>query len=1011
MKFKKRLMILCIFAAFSGARAQYRFDSWTTDDGLPQNSVYSITQTPDGYVWFTTFDGLVRFDGVRFTVFNKSNHKNLPGNQFVKLFAEADNTLWICTEESGLVRYHNGEFQTFTTADGLLANRVYEIQKDTDGSLLISTLNGTMRWRDGKFSTERQEDIHGFKVYLAPSGIRWEMDKSGLRSIGKDGRETFYALPFAADKISTDRTFNYFLHVNLFEARDGALWFAAAGNVYRLKDGAISVMTKENNVPPSLVRVIAQDGAGKIWLGTDGSGACRLQANRFDCFNQSSGISSDNIYDIFTDREGTLWFGTNERGINRVTNRTITPLSVAEGLADKNVYPILQDKTSGVWIGSFSALAYFKDGKITNYTYGKGLIYETVQSLFEDDAGRLWIGSIGGASYLENGKFYDFTEKLNLTIGDYDFWDIHRDRDGAFWFATNKGLIKYENGAATRYTTADGLPGDDVKIIHEARDGTLWIGTYSGLAVLSSDFGRQTPDNQESRLKSGLRTFNEQDGLAGNHIRSIYEDESGAMWIGTYDGGLSRFKDGAFTNYTTENGLFSNGVFQILPDERGNFWMSSNQGIYRVSRQQLNDFADGKLTRIVSSVFGKSDGMLNTECNGGRSPAGIKTRDGRLWFPTQDGAAIINPEAVPSNPLAPPVVIESVKIDNNLAEIRQSAVEIQPNQNNLEIHYTGLSFIKPEQVQFKYKLEGLDEDWTNAANRREAYFPYLPPGKYTFRVIAANSDNVWNEQGASIEIVVNPAFYRTWWFVVLCSLVIGLIAFLLYQRRLNEIRRRQFAQEDFSRRLINAHESERRRIAAELHDSLGQSLAMIKNSAVFGSQSIVDLPSAKEQLAEISTQSAHAIAEVREIAYNLRPYLLDRLGLTKAISSLLNKVADNSTLKIISEIEDVDGIFENEAEISIYRIIQESLSNILKHSEASEVKVKIAKTDRAVSIKIQDNGKGFDVKAKSETKRRGGFGLLGMSERVRMLGGTMTVESELEIGTKILITVKIFKHP
>ena len=632
------------------------------------------------------------------------------------------------------------------------------------------------------------------------------------------------------------------------------------------------------------------------------------------------------------------------------------------------------------------------------------MIYESAQSLFEDGAGRLWIGSIGGVSYLENGKFYDFTEKLNLTIGDYDFWDIHQDRSGAFWFATNKGLIKHENGATTRFTTADGLPGNDVKIIHEARDGALWIGTYSGLAVLSAGF----PDNRESRLKAGLKIFTERDGLAGNHIRSIYEDENGVMWIGTYDGGLSRFKDGVFTNYTTENGLFSNGVFQILPDERGNFWMSGNQGIYRVSRAALNDFADGKIMRIVSSVFGKSDGMLNTECNGGRSPAGIKTHDGKLWFPTQDGAAIINPEFVLSNSLAPPVVIESVIIDNHPNEIRQSVVEIQPGQNNLEIHYTGLSFIKPEQIQFRYKLEGLDENWTDAANRREAYFPYLPPGNYTFRVIAANSDNVWNEQGAAISIVVKPAFYQTWWFLILCSLAIGLLVFWLYQRRLNEIRHRQFAQEDFSRRLINAHESERRRIAAELHDSLGQSLAMIKNSAVFGSQSVEDLPSAKEYLAEISTETAHAIAEVREISYNLRPYLLDRLGLTKAIVSLFNKIADNSALKIISDIEDIDGIFENEAELSIYRIIQESLNNILKHAEATEIKVSLAKTERSVSLKIQDDGKGFAVKAKSETKHRGGFGLLGMSERVRMLGGTISVESAMNKGT--MIAIELWKH-
>jgi signal transduction histidine kinase len=304
-----------------------------------------------------------------------------------------------------------------------------------------------------------------------------------------------------------------------------------------------------------------------------------------------------------------------------------------------------------------------------------------------------------------------------------------------------------------------------------------------------------------------------------------------------------------------------------------------------------------------------------------------------------------------------------------------------------------------------YKLEGLDEDWTNAGTRREAYYPYLPPGKYTFRVIAANSDNVWNNEGAAIEITVLPPFYRTFWFIGLAILSFGVVGFALYRRRVSELERRRTAQEEFSRRLINAHETERRRIAAELHDSLGQSLAMIKNSAVFGSQTAEDLPAAKEQLAEISTQSAHAIAEVREIAYNLRPYLLDRLGLTKAIRSLLNKTADAYPIKVISEVDEVDEFFPNEAEISIYRIVQESLNNVIKHSDASEVKVSVEESERAVIIKIEDDGKGFDVNAENNGDNRGGFGLFGMAERVRMLGGTIAIESETGKGTKILIKI------
>ena len=999
------LRILFVFCVSFYTSAQYRFDSWTTDNGLPQNSVYAIAQTPDGYLWLTTLDGLARFDGVRFTVFSKADFKNLASNRFTGLFAEADGTLWISTEESGLACYRNGEFQFFTTADGLGSNEVFQVQRDLSGDLLMFNRNGLTRFRDGRFLFEREADFRNYKVYFSPSGSLWEINEQGLNVRRSDrSDEENFDLPFDKGKIAADRNFNYIGFVAMLEDRDGALWLTASGNLYRLAGGTIETFTANNGMPSSRVRQIVQDRNGAIWLATEKDGICRFAENRARCFGTDKGLSSNDVMNLAVDREGTLWVGTNDRGINRVTPRLVSPLSVAEGLFDKNVYPILETKSGDIWIGTNSALSLFRNGKITNYTRREGLYYEIIQSLYEDRSGRLWIGGIGGVQYLENGKFYDFTEKLGLPIGDYNFLDIYQDRLGALWFATTKGLVKYSGETARLFTTDEGMPSNDIRRIYETRNGTLWIGTLGGAAFLERDSGRNAVGE---KTEESFTALTEKGGVAVKNVREIYEDGDGVIWFGSYDGGLARMKDNKFTNYTTRDGLFSNGVFRILEDRRGNFWMSSNQGIFRVNKQELNDFADGKISAVVSTAYGKSDGMLNTECNGGRQPAGIKTRDGKLWFPTQDGAAIINPEAVPFNPLAPPVLLEEILVNREKIQLENGAIVLQPNQTNLQIKYTGLSFIKPEQTRFRYRLEGLDEIWMNAGTRREAFYPYLPPGKYTFRVIAANSDNVWNEQGASIEIVVKPSFYQTWWFWVLCAFAIVIVAFRLYQRRLNEIRRRQFAQEDFSRRLINAHETERRRVAAELHDSIGQSLAMIKNSAVFGSNTANDLDEAKEQLAEISTQSAHAIAEVREISYNLRPYLLDRLGLTKAISALLEKIEDNSALEIISDIEDVDGLFENEAEISIYRIIQESLNNILKHAEATKVRVLMAKTARFVTIEIADNGKGFDVKAKSETKSRGGFGLLGMSERVRMLGGTQTIESETGKGTVIRINLHL----
>ena len=302
-----------------------------------------------------------------------------------------------------------------------------------------------------------------------------------------------YALPFDPERISPDRTLiinrhNYFLNVQMLEDRDGAFWLSAPGNVYRMKDGAVTTYAAKDGLPPSLVRDILQDRQGDIWIATQGDGVCRLNAGRFACYNTTNGLSSNDVREIFEDREGTLWVGTNERGLNRLTRQVVTPLSLAHGLADKNVYPLLEARDGSFWIGSFSALSQYKDGKIKNYTRRDGLRYEIVQALHEDRDGRLWVGSIGGVEYYDDGKFTDFTERLGLRIGDIDFWSIQQDRHGALWFGTNKGLIQYqEDGAVTRYTTENGLPSNVVKAIFEARDGSLYVGTDGGLVFFRRD--------------------------------------------------------------------------------------------------------------------------------------------------------------------------------------------------------------------------------------------------------------------------------------------------------------------------------------------------------------------------------------------------------------------------------------------------------------------------------------------------------------------------------------------
>jgi len=486
----------------------------------------------------------------------------------------------------------------------------------------------------------------------------------------------------------------------------------------------------------------------------------------------------------------------------------------------------------------------------------------------------------------------------------------------------------------------------------------------------------------------------------------LYEDRDGVLWIGTYDGGLGRLENDKLTRYTVREGLFNNGVFQILEDSRGYLWMFCNRGMYRVLKRELNEFAMGKRRAISSIAYGKSEGMRNAECNGGLSPAGIRARDGRLWFPTQDGIAVIDPERVTLNLRPAPVVIESISEDRQPVEVDE-AIRIPPGRQNLEIQYTALSLLNSDQIKFKYKMESLHRDWVEAGVRRTAYYSHLPPGNYIFTVIAANSDGVWNTQGKSLPVVVLPPFYRTWWFVVVTFATAAGAVLLAWQYRVSQLQRVRAAQQAFSHQLIASQEAERKRIAGELHDSLGQSLAIIKNRALLSLSTPSDHERALEQLREISEASSEAIHQLKEIAHDLRPYQLDRLGFTSAIESMARSMAEAHDLRLTLQLDRIDGLFSSEAEINIFRIVQESINNVAKHAEATEAAVTIQKNSGIVQIVVRDNGRGFTPSADAVNGgTRRGFGLTGMAERARLLGSSCNISSIPGHGTTITIALK-----
>jgi signal transduction histidine kinase/ligand-binding sensor domain-containing protein len=969
------------------AAGGYYFDSWTTENGLPQNSIDAILQTRDGYLWIATADGLVRYDGAQFKVFNRGNTPGISDNRCKHMLEDRAGVLWI-QNQFGLMSYHDGEFHSYTADDGM-PEKMSQFFEAKGGGLIFVSNTGLTHWRDGRSSPIPNEGGNPTSSfgYQDKSGAIWFNTATSLVQLTADGKSILHAVPHRYAGEWARRA---------YEDSHGNFWLGTTTGLYRIVgEDKITPFYVKGWPEPSQISCISEDGQGRLLVATEPAGLFQITLNSAAAadaeataiaFNPPGAPAANYIDCMFRDRENTMWVGTAYYGLLRAHTQVVTVYNTKNGLSCDNIYPVYEDRQGAVWVGGWRGpLTRYKDGKFTYY----GLDWLST-AFAEDREGGLWVGRVVGLNRFDGETFTDGESIVGLSRP-YEVDSIHQDRQGNMWFGTNEGIVKYRNGVRSYYTTTDGLAGKGVKAILEDRQGVLWFGSYGGL----------------TRLKDGVFTsYRMGDGLASDHVRSLYEDADGVLWIGTYDGGLSRLKDGRFTTYTTNDGLFNNGVFQILDDQRGNFWMSSNLGIYRTSRQELNDFAEGKIHTITCVSYGKRDGMLNAECNGGTQPAGVRTRDGRLWFPTQIGVAVIDPAAVPFNSETPPVLIEDIIIDGAPARTRAGFLRIVPGQESFEIHYTGLSFVNPEHVRFRYRMEGLDKDWVEAGTRRAAFYSHVPPGSYRFNVVAANADGVWNMVGASINVTVVPPFWRTWWFsLVILSGLAGLAVFL-YRRRVSMLKRATAAQEAFSRQLIESQENERKRIAAELHDSLGQSLSIIANRANFALSKCEDPGRVLDQVVDISATASDAIREVREIAYNLRPVELDRLGLTKALRAMLKKISTSTGINILGDIDDIDTVFSSESEINLYRIVQESINNIVKHSGATEAAVEIKRLPAAVSIAIRDNGKGFQPAAGSPVDGRpAGFGLMGIAERARMLGGKQVIQSTPGQGTTISIQI------
>jgi signal transduction histidine kinase/ligand-binding sensor domain-containing protein len=988
------LWILLILLA-KAVDAQQNFKKWTTEDGLPQNNVINIAQTPDGYLWVATLDGLARFDGVRFKVFNKSNTPEMPNNRIFEMFTDTDGRLWFnYPEDRSVVVYENGKFKRF--------EKGRDFEKDENLTLNVSY--GTERYRhllrkpEMTFRAGETEYVYEAGRFLAGPARESEFPAKVFatddKSVWIDDGQAIYHIE--GEKV-TRYPKNQPLPVSPkntipmdYAERDGVIWCAAGitlvnGKLISFKNGNVKLFPKVNQIYE-----LEFDAKGNLLIA-DFKGIIKVDAATIR-LNEPSNFpvptpSPEKAATIFRDKDNNLWFGGSQGLYLNNLESAVTFYSDKSQPSLENVYPIVQDAEGTVWFAAWknNRLFSYRDGDFKS-EYGFILT-----ALFVDSRSRLWKGTGGGIEYRENNRWIPFDyektlpspwNKPDVFTGELSF--ITEDKQGVMWFGTEAGVIRYADGVSRLFTVDDGLPANVVTSYLFTRSGEMWIGTNAGIA----------------RMENGrFRAFTEADGLAGNYTRSFYEDADGSVWIGGYDGGLTRFKNGEFKKISKSDGLFSDGVFVILEDDAGWFWMNSNQGVYRVRRQELNDFADGRIESVTSVSYGPEDGLLEVEGNGGKQPAGLKARDGRLWFPMAKGVAVINPSTAKPETAPPPVLIEETRIDGKPFDVSEGGVSLNSDQVALEIDYTALGFAGAERMRFRYRLENLDEEWTEAGTRRTAYFSHLPAGEYVFQVIAANYDGVWNNEGAFVKIVIVPPFYRKWWFYALAVVgTFGLIT-LIYFLRLRQLQALGETRAEFARRLIESQEGERHRIALELHDSIGQTLAVIRNRTLLGLDA-EEIGKMREQLNQISEASTLALQETREIARNLHPAQIENLGLTAALRSLVKSIESATGLRCEAYIDEISQNLSYDASINIYRITQESLSNIIKHSGASKACVRLQIENEKLVLTVEDDGRGFDDGAAPY-----GLGLTGMCERARMIDAELTIDSHPGEGTKIRLVL------
>lgn len=947
--------------------------TWLTEHGLPDNNVTGVAQSADGYLWVGTHNGLARFDGLQF---DKIPLPVLAGRSelLIRTLLMVDNEqLWLAAEGGVVIRLSPNSTNVFTTADGLPNFRPMSMAQDLAGAIWVGYADGSAC-----------EIAHGAvkRFYLPGSGTcSLAADAAGQIWFARAGRVgVFRTNQFVTRLTLPENT------VRLQAAHAGGLWICAGLRLLKFAEGSPPVPVGQ--LTPARAgaepTVLFEDRLGALWIGTSVDGLFHFDGKNVLPVD----TSHSEILGLSEDREGSLWVGTGGGGLNRLRPRVLELEGVESGLPTESIRSVCEDATGNVWATAQNGgLARYSDGAWKTLSAAEGWAARAT-CVAGDEQGGVWIGTYhDGLAHWQNGRFTVLQRRDGLAAEIAHA--LLPDRKGNLWIgweATNC-LQRWHNGEFTTFTQPPG--SRTIRALAEDAAGEIWAGTSDGF--LFRVHGDALVDETAHTVSPPMP------------IRCLYAPTNGGLWIGYAGGGLGRLHDGKFARVTTQRGLHDDGICSIMADGNGSLWLGSDHGIFQVKEQELEQVAAGERANLNSIVYGRDEMQPNLQAGYSYTPGALRSRDGRIWFATRTGLVVIHPERVRANRIPPLLHIERVSVDGRAQNLSgKTSLRLPPKHRKVEFEIAALSFVAPENVRWKYRLDDVDGDWLEGGAQRTATYPQLAAGPYRFRVIACNSAGVWNDAGAQFEFSVAPFYWQTWWFrlAAVAAFTFGVVAVVRYVsfRRLRT-KLSRLEQE-------TALQRDRARIAQDLHDDLGASLTHIALLSELAQNDFDQPPQAKNHIDEIFRTARSVTRSLDEIVWSVSPKndTLDRFvaHLSTYAPEFLRAAGVRARLDLPEELPALQ--LPSEVRHHLYLAIKEALHNIVKHAGATEVWLRLRLAPASLTVIIEDDGRGFEPAA---TPAPDADGLANFRQRMSEIGGTCEQHSRAGCGTIMTFTVPL----